>query len=96
MIRVKLVCLTVGTKKTGGQWYKATFKMKNEAGKPMVQDFFLAEKVGRECVEQNLVDDVMVDVALGFDDFFRPTVTEIKKAPASGKVVATQTTLPGV
>lgn len=80
MTIVRLVALTMGKKKDGGNWYKSTFKSKNSNGFPIVQDYFLPESVGEAAIKNGLIEDVDVNVDFGFDDYMRIGITSITKA----------------
>lgn len=81
---VFLVCLIFGTKKNGnGRWYKAQFKGHNSDGNPITAEYFLSEEVGEKMVREGLIEDIMVRVSFGFDDYLRPAIVSVTKAANS-------------
>ena len=88
MTKIRLVCLIVGQKKDGTNWYKASFKKHDSNGNPQTAEFFLPRELGEKAVREGLREDIDVLVELDFDDFFRPTISSITKA----KVVSATTT----
>lgn len=83
---IKLVCLTSGNKKDGsGKWFKATFLGHDKDGAPIKNDFFIDADVGERMINDGIVEDVVVNVEMGFDDYLRPSVTNVTKA--SGNAV---------
>ena len=87
-MKTKLICLISGTKKNGrGKWYKASLLGHNDEGMPITADFFLPEEVGEKLIKDKLIEDVDVDVTLGFDNYLRPTITGMSRVSSSGKGV---------
>ena len=95
MTQARLVALTVGEKKTGGKWYKATLKVRNSKGIPQVQDFFLSPEVGASAERAGLIEDVDVNIDLGFDDYMRTCITSLTKSAPTTKS-SSNTTLGGI
>lgn len=80
---VRLVALTSGEGKNGN-WYRVILKKIGKNGKPVVNDFWLTESVGRAAIEEGLIDDVDVFVTAGFDEFLRFQIVEIRAAHGIG------------
>ena len=75
---LNLVALSVGKKKAGGNWYRATFKHKTNDGSLLVKDFFLPDDVGEKMVANRILEDHEVNVSVDLDDFLRPVITDVE------------------
>ena len=84
MTDVKLIAIVAGNKKDGsGMWYRATLKGHNSLGKPVVNDFYLDPSVGEKAIRDGIVEDCAITVGFDFDDYMRPTITELAKVSGS-------------
>lgn len=84
MSNVTLVCLTAGKRKDGsGNWYKATILGHNAENMPVTKDFYLAEELGERLVRENIIENVPVNVAFGFNNYLNPVITGITRQGVS-------------
>ena len=75
-----LVAMVSGQRKNGqGAWYRATLKGRDDAGNPVVRDFFLSPEVGEKAVKDGMLEDCAVKVQLGFDNYMRPNIIGLEK-----------------
>lgn len=85
-MKVKLVALVSGQRKDGtGTWFRATLKGHNKEGKPVINALYIDQAVGEKAVREGIIEDCDVNINFDFDDYMRPTISEITKAAVSSK-----------
>ena len=69
-----MTCMVSGTKKDGGNWYRATLRRHGDDGKPQSKDFFIDAEYGEKFIVENKLEDIPVTPVFGFDRFFNAAV----------------------
>ena len=83
-MKVKLLSAESGIgSKTGQPWFKAYLKLVNDDGKTNIMVEWLGSNAGIKAIEWcKNGNEPWVEVHMGYDDFFRKTILDLKRLDA--------------